>query len=142
MKGKKILVTIGVGAAVLFVLLMALPYAINLLYYSKINNVMIPENAVAVASKVSMSDIYGVHICAEMVVASELEYNAFVKFIDDYNEDKNICIYEIYDDGGRYVVWFDDYNTALVNSIAGKEQEGMHYYLITNNTPYGSFFYE
>ncbi len=51
--------------------------------------------------------VYGVHICAEMVVASELEYNAFVKYIDDYNEVKNISIYEIYDDGGRYVVWFD-----------------------------------
>ncbi len=71
----------------------------------------------------------------------ELEYEQLKEYIEDNNKNDNIQIYLIYKESNRYVVWWDDYSISLVNSIDGIEKEGMNYYLITNNTPYGSFFY-
>lgn len=72
---------------------------------------------------------------------SELEYEQLKEYIEDNNKNDNIQIFLIYKESNRYVVWWDDYSISLVNSIDGIEKEGMNYYLITNNTPYGSFFY-
>ena len=80
-------------------------------------------------------------MCAEKVVESELEYEQLKEYIEDNNKNDNIQIFLIYKESNRYVVWWDDYSISLVNSIDGIEKEGMNYYLITNNTPYGSFFY-
>jgi len=107
----------------------------------KISKVKLPEEANTIKTQISVSDIYGYHICAEKVVESELECEKFMTFIRENNMDDNIHVYLIYVEDNRYVVWGDDYSTSLVNSIAGIEKEGLNYYLITNNTPYGSLFY-
>ena len=110
-------------------------------YYLKISKVKLPEDANTIKTQISVSDTYGYHVCAEKVVESELENEQFVMFIRENNSDDNIHVYSIYKENSRYAVWLDDYNVSLVNSIAGKEKDGMNYYLITNNSPYGSFFY-
>lgn len=110
-------------------------------YYLKISKVKLPEDANTIKTQISVSDTYGYHVCAEKVVESELEYEQFVTFIRENNSDDNIHVYSIYKENSRYAVWLDDYSVSLVNSIAGKEKDGMNYYLITNNSPYGSFFY-
>lgn len=110
-------------------------------YYLKISKVNLPEDANTIKTKISVSDIYGYHVCAEKVVESELDHEQFIIFIRENNADDNIHVYLIYKENNRYVVWLDDYSVSLVNSIEGIEKEGMNYYLITNNTPYGSLFY-
>lgn len=113
----------------------------RLYYYLQINNIKLPDDAKTLKMEIYVSDIYGSHVCAEKVVESELEYEQFKEYIKDNNKNDNIQIYSIYKESDRYVVGWDDYSTSLVNSIEGIEKEGMNYYLITNNTPYGSFFY-
>lgn len=110
-------------------------------YYLKISKVNLPEDANTIKTKISVSDIYGYHVCAEKVVESELDHEQFITYIRESNSDDNIHVYSIYKENSRYAVWLDDYSVSLVNSIAGKEKDGMNYYLITNNSPYGSFFY-
>ena len=113
----------------------------GLYYYLPISNIKLPDDAKTIKMEIYISDIYGLHVCAEKVVESELEYEQLKEYIEDNNKNDNIQIFLIYKESNRYVVWWDDYSISLVNSIDGIEKEGMNYYPITNNTPYGSFFY-
>ena len=113
----------------------------GLYYYLPISNIKLPDDAKTIKMEIYISDIYGLHVCAEKVGESELEYEQLKEHIEDNNKNDNIQIFLIYKESNRYVVWWDDYSISLVNSIDGIEKEGMNYYLITNNTPYGSFFY-
>jgi len=129
--------------AVMFILLIAVGvfWGGRLYYYLQISNIKLPDDVKTIKMEISVSDIYGHRVCAEKVVESELEYEQLKEYIKENNKNDNIQIYLIYKEGNRYEVWWDDYSTSLVNSIAGIEKERMNYYLITNNTPYGSFFY-
>lgn len=116
-------------------------FSINSYYYFRISSVKLPDGAKTIKTRIYVSDIYGYHVCAEKVVESELDYEQFIKCVREINKDDNIKIYSIYKEGNKYSVWCDDYSVSLVNSMAGTEKEGKNYYLITNNTPYGSFSY-
>lgn len=116
-------------------------FSIRSYYYLRISGVKLPDGAKTIKTQTYVSDIYGYHVCAEKVVESESDYEQFINYVREINKNDNIKIYPIYKEGNRYVVWWDDYNVSLVNSIAGNEKEGKNYYLITNNTPYGSLFY-
>ncbi|MBQ4536854.1 MAG: hypothetical protein II994_04455 [Lachnospiraceae bacterium] len=132
------------GLSILLILLLVVVGAflgIGLYYYLPMNHINLPEDVKTIKTEIYVSDIYGPHVCAEKVVESELEYEPLAAYIRENNKSDNIQIYLIYQENDRYVVWWDDYSTSLVNSIDGIEKEGMYYYLITNNTPYGSLFY-
>lgn len=116
-------------------------FSIKSYYYFKISSVKLPDGTKTIKMQTYVSDIYGTHVCAEKVVESELDYEQFIKCIREINTDDNIKIYPVYKEGSKYSVWHDDYSVSLVNSIADREKEGKNYYLITNNTPYGSLFY-
>lgn len=129
--------------AILFVVVIiaVAMFSIRSYYYFRISSVKLPEGTKTIKMQTYVSDIYGYHVCAEKVVESELDYEEFIKCVREINTDDNIKIYLVYKEGSKYLVWLDDYSVSLVNSIAGIEKEGKSYYLITNNTPYGSFFY-
>ena len=116
-------------------------FSIRLCYYFRISSVKLPEGTKTIKMQTYVSDIYGYHVCAEKVEESELDYEQFIKCIREINTDDNIKIYPVYKEGSKYSVWHDDYGVLLVNSIADREKEGKNYYLIPNNTPYGSLFY-
>ena len=126
---------------IIMIIVVGVVFSFRLYYYLPISNIKLPDDAKIIKMEIYVSDIYGHHVCAEKVVESELEQEQFIEYIRDNNENDNIQIYLIYKENDRYVVWWDDYSTSLVNSIDGIEKDGMNYYLITNNTSYGSFFY-
>ena len=46
----------------------------GLYYYLPISNIKLPDDAKTIKMEIYISDIYGLHVCAEKVVESELEY--------------------------------------------------------------------
>ncbi len=126
---------------IIMLIVVGVVFLFRLYYYLPISNIKLPDDAKTIKMEIYVSDIYGWHVCAEKVVESELEYEQFIEYIRDNNKNDNIQIFLIYKENNSYVVWWDDYSISLVNSIDGIEKEGMNYYLITNNTSYGSFFY-
>lgn len=112
-----------------------LVFAFQSYYYSKINDIKLPEGTRTIKVEVSISDVYGYHVCAEKLVETALSYDELSKFIRENNKEENVQIFQVIKDGNGYEIEWDDYSINP-NCIKGKEKEGMNYYLITNNTPY------
>lgn len=62
------------------------------------------------------------------------------QYIKENNRDENIHIFSIFEYKDIYDIEWDDYLIDL-DCIKEIEKEGMNYYLITNNTQYGSLRY-
>lgn len=117
-----------------------LVFAFKSYYYSKINDIKLPEGTRTIKVEVSISDVYGYHVCAEKIVETALSLDELSKFISENNKEEHVNIFLVIKEGSGYQIEWDDYSINP-NCIKGKEKEGMNYYLITNNTPYCSLVY-
>lgn len=109
-------------------------------YYSKISDIELPEGTRTIKVHVGISDIYGLHVCAEKIIETPLSCEEVAQYINENNRDENIHIFSIFEYKDIYDIEWDDYLIDL-DCIKEIEKEGMNYYLITNNTQYGSLRY-
>ena len=137
MKIKKIIKIVLVSIVAMVVIVV---FAFKSYYYSKINNIKLPEGTRTIKVEISISDVYGYHVCAEKIVETALSWDELSKFVIENNKEENVHIFSIMKDKSGYQIEWDDYGIDP-DWIKGKEKEGMNYYLITNNTPYFSWVY-
>lgn len=143
-KGKKALIVILSVMAVLIIGIIIIKFAVftDNYYMSHINGINFPENVTVLNTRVSKSDIYGVHMLAEEVIETALSWEEVKEIVPASEKGENIHVLPVYvDQQGKAQVEYDDYSIELVRSIEGKAKNGMNYYLLSETTEYASMFW-
>ncbi len=112
-------------------------------YYHRISSFQIPEGAEVLGVNVGINDIYGVHISCEEIVKTDMDYEAFDAYMSSdpafdrfrYTEITYEAEYDNY-----IIEMSDDYLIDPDEFIDGPPEDGMHYYLVSDDTPYFKFW--
>jgi hypothetical protein len=138
--GKKLRIIISVILlfAVVFIFLSVFK---DKYYMSHINAISFPDDVRVVEVQVSTSDVYGMHVLAEEIIETDLSIDEVSDIVKSSSHGENINVFEIeFDENGKVIPLFnkwDDYGT-WVDSFTGNN-EGKHYYLLNESTPYEPF---
>ena len=109
-------------------------------YMSHINAISFPDEVKTLEEQVSTSDVYGKHVLAEEIIETELSFDEVSAFVQNSPHGANIHVFEIeFDENGKVMpLEWDDYGT-WVDTFKGSNEEGVHFYLLNESTPYEPF---
>lgn len=143
---KKTTKIVSAVVAIIIVLLVAVLFFYPLnresdsYYMAHIEAIEFPQDVNVIASQVTETDVYGIHVLAEKVIETGLSIEEVCEIVKASPNGEHIGVYQLYDEPGYDILW-DDYSD-IVKSIKGKTKEGMNYYLLNEHTPYGSLHWD
>ena len=109
-------------------------------YLQRINSVVLPSDSQTIKTKVSLSDVYGIHVCAEKVICTQLAMSELEQFIKENNSKEvadSVFLIPV-DKKSKSIAW-DDYNINIER--LDLSQQGNYFYL-SWNTPYCQLSYD